>query len=233
MDNRNYLVIGGSGGIGRSMAILLAETGSVYIISRSQPKIENMVNTTWIQSDVLKDEFPANKLPDRLDGLVYCPGTINLKPFHALKIDDFKDDFNVNLLGAVRSLQATVSRLKKSEDPAVVLLSTVAVGKGMSFHSSIAAAKGAVEGLVRSLAAEWAPKIRVNAIAPSLTDTPLASKILSSESRLKSLSDRHPLNRIGQPEDIAHLAVFLLGPHSSWITGQVIGVDGGLSNIQP
>ena len=181
---------------------------------------------------MLSEDFPTDKVPDKLDGVAYCPGTINLKPFHTLKPEDFLNDFSINVVGAVRSLQALLPKLKRAESPGIVLFSTVAVSRGMHFHSSIASSKGAVEGLTRSLAAEWAPKIRVNAIAPSLTDTPLASKLLASESRKTASAERHPLKRIGHPDDIAQMAAFLMSPSSSWITGQIIGVDGGLSGIQ-
>lgn len=167
-----------------------------------------------------------------LDGLVYCPGTINLKPFNTLKVTDFQHDLEVNFLGLVKTLQTYYPLLKLSEQASVVLFSTVAVQTGMSFHTSVAAAKGAVEGLSRALAAEWAPKVRVNTIAPSLTETPLAQRLLRNEKQVNASIDRHPMKRIGQAEDIAQMAAFLLSDKASWITGQVIQVDGGLSAIK-
>jgi NAD(P)-dependent dehydrogenase (short-subunit alcohol dehydrogenase family) len=172
-------------------------------------------------------------LPEVIDGLVYCPGTINLKPFHRFTIEDFQKDYNVNVLGAVRVLQACMKGLKKSDSAAVVLFSTVAVGIGLGFHSSISSAKGAVEGLAKSLAAEWAPnKIRVNVVAPSLTDTPLAGQLLGTEDKKEASNKRHPLGRYGQPEDIALAAIYLLSDNASWMTGQVLHLDGGLSSLR-
>jgi NAD(P)-dependent dehydrogenase (short-subunit alcohol dehydrogenase family) len=165
--------------------------------------------------------------------VVYAPGTINLKPFHRISMDDFKKEMEVNFFGAVRVLQACLKGLKKSSTPSVVLYSTVAVQTGMGFHAGIASAKGAIEGLTRSLAAEWAPsKIRVNAIAPSLTETPLASALLSTPEKKEASDKRHPLGRIGSSEDIAASTVFLLSPQSSWMTGQILHVDGGMSTLK-
>lgn len=171
-------------------------------------------------------------LPERLDGFVYFPGTINLKPFHRLTDDDFLLDWQVNFLGAVRLLRAALPSLKQSDHAGIILFSTVAVATGMPFHSSIAAAKGAVEALTRSLAAELAPKIRVNAIAPSLTRTPLASSLLASEERIEASKKRHPLMEIGDPADVAAAVEYLLGGESKFITGQVLALDGGLSRLR-
>jgi NAD(P)-dependent dehydrogenase (short-subunit alcohol dehydrogenase family) len=213
---RNVVIIGGSHGISQSLVELLQDDSNLFCFSR----------TTGL--DVLKDELPPD-LPDVIDGVVYAPGSINLRPFHLLKIQDFEQDFQINALGAVKILQKLYPRLKKSEAASVVLFSTVAVEKGMNFHTSIAMAKGAVEGLTRSLAVEWSPKIRVNAIAPSLVDTPLASKITANPKALEATIEKHPLKRIGAASDIAEMAAFLLSPKSSWLTGQVLHVDGGLS----
>jgi NAD(P)-dependent dehydrogenase (short-subunit alcohol dehydrogenase family) len=177
------------------------------------------------------EELPG--LPEIIDGVVYCPGTINLKPFHRISIADFKQEMEVNFYGAIRLLQACLKGLKKSSSPSVVLYSTVAVQTGMGFHAGIASAKGAVEGLTRSLAAEWAPnKIRVNAIAPSLTETPLASALLSTPEKKEASDKRHPLGRVGRPEDIAEATVFLLSEKSSWMTGQILHLDGGMSHLK-
>ena len=150
-----------------------------------------------------------------------------------MSADTFREDYEINVIGAVKTIKAALKPMKKAEGtPSIVLFSTVAVQQGMAFHGSVAAAKGAVEGLTRSLAAELSPKIRVNCIAPSLVNTPLASKILSSEDRIKASNERHPLKRIGEPNDIAQTTAFLVSDNSSWITGQVIGVDGGLSKLR-
>lgn len=214
---RNIVIIGGSHGISQLMAERLKDEVNLFTFSRTQ------------NFDVTKDTLPVADLPEVIDGVVYAPGSINLKPFHLLKASDFEADFALNTMGAVKVLQALYPKLRKSEGASVVLFSTVAVQKGMNFHSSIAMAKGAIEGLTRSLAIEWAPKIRVNAIAPSLVDTPLAQRITSNAATLQATMDKHPLKRIGNPEDIAEAALFLLSKNSSWLTGQVIHVDGGLS----
>lgn len=186
---------------------------------------------TWFRWDA-EEEFPTAKLPEKLDGYVYCPGTIHLKPFARADLTDFEKDFKIQVLGVVRSLQASLPSLKKSGKASIVLFSTVAVQTGFPFHSIVSASKGAIEGLARALAAELAPGIRVNVIAPSLTDTPLAAKLLNSEEKRIASAERHPLRRTGLAEDQANAAVFLLSDESSWITGQVMHVDGGLSSLK-
>jgi NAD(P)-dependent dehydrogenase (short-subunit alcohol dehydrogenase family) len=226
MKNKNIVIVGGNSGIGKATADLLREEGSnLFLYSKSGN------DTIPLDTSLDFSEIPG--LPEVIDGVVYCPGTINLKPFHRISIRDFQNEMEVNFFGAVRILQACHKGLKKSSSPAVVLYSTVAVQTGMGFHAGIASAKGAVEGLTRSLAAEWAPsKIRVNAIAPSLTETPLASTLLSTPERKESSDKRHPLGRIGTAEDIAGATVFLLSPKSSWMTGQILHIDGGMSNLK-
>lgn len=228
---QHYVVAGGSHGIGLELTRLFLEQGhQVTCISRTAPDFSHP--GLHIINHDLTSESPVSGLPDIIHGLAYCPGSINLKMFRSLKPEEFLADFNINVMGAVRLLQQAQPALKAAGSASVVLFSTVAVQQGMAFHSSIAAAKGAVEGLTRSLAAEWAPAIRVNAIAPSLVDTPLSARILSSPEKADASAKRHPLQRIGQAADIAAMARFLLGSESTWITGQIIGVDGGMSALR-
>jgi len=234
MQSKNIVIIGASSGIGKSIAKIVAEEGAnIYSISRTEPDLPDAMITDHCKLDILQEEVPKDFLPDTIDGLVYCPGSINLKPFRSLSEDTFRDDFEINVIGAVKAIKSVLRPMKKTDGtPSIVLFSTVAVQQGMAFHASISAAKGAVEGLARTLAAELAPRIRVNCVAPSLTNTPLASDILSSEERIEASNKRHPLNRIGEPSDIAQAAAFLVSDRSNWITGQVIGVDGGLSRLR-
>ncbi len=229
----NYLVIGGSSGIGLALVKkLVAEGHNVWSASRQKGELIDGVN--YIEFDVLGEVDKLKyELPDVLDGLAYCPGTINLKPFIRLSETDFLNDFKVNVLGAVKTIQVSINALKKSQSASVLLFSTVAVQTGMSFHASIAASKGAIEGLTKSLAAEFAQnKIRVNAIAPSLTDTPLAQALVSTPEKREASDKRHPLGRIGTSKELSEAAYFLLSDNSSWITGQILGIDGGLSAIK-
>jgi len=238
MGKRNYLIVGGGSGIGRAMVDqLVRRGGQVYITGRSigDPQGSQLPNDNveQIRFDALEQELPLDRLPDELHGLAYCPGTIRLRPFRHLKAEEFLEDFQVNLLGAVKVIQAALPLLKKAESSAgIVLFSTVAVQTGMPFHASVASAKGAVEGLVRSLAAELAPDIRVNAIAPSLTDTPLAGRLLATDAKRDAAGARHPLGRVGQPDDIARWACGLLDEENGWITGQVLAVDGGMGSLR-
>jgi NAD(P)-dependent dehydrogenase (short-subunit alcohol dehydrogenase family) len=229
---RNILIIGASSGIGLELAGKLKEKNNIFAMSRSRGELSESENIKWKKFDVLNDELDTDFLPDHLDGLVYCPGSINLKPFRGIKVADVMSEFELNALGAFKVIQAVLPKLKKSEGASVVLFSTVAVRQGMPYHSSIGMAKGAVEGMTRSLAAEFAPSIRVNAIAPSLTDTPLANRLLSSDERRDSSAQRHPLKRVGTPADIASMAKFLLSDEASWITGQIMAVDGGMSALK-
>jgi NAD(P)-dependent dehydrogenase (short-subunit alcohol dehydrogenase family) len=226
MRGKNIILVGGNSGIGKAVAAQLQEDGAtIFSYSRTGE------GTAAVDFSTDFEELPG--LPEIIDGVVYCPGTINLKPFHRISIADFKQEMEVNFYGAIRLLQACLKGLKKSNCPSVVLYSTVAVQTGMGFHAGIASAKGAIEGLTRSLAAEWAPnKIRVNAIAPSLTETPLASALLSTPEKKEASDKRHPLGRVGKPEDIAEATVFLLSEKSSWMTGQILHLDGGMSHLK-
>ena len=230
---KNYLVIGGSSGIGKSLTNTLAESGhQVYATYNQHPQEEETPNIHYSFLDVMEENLNLDFLPDTLDGIAYCPGSINLKPFARIKPAAFEEDYKLQVLGAIKVLQAGFSRLKAAENASVVLFSTVAVQLGFNFHTQVAASKGAIEGLTRSLAAEWAPAIRVNAIAPSLTDTPLAGQLLSTIEKKEANAQRHPLKKIGSPEDISDMAAFLLSDKSSWMTGQVLHIDGGMSSIK-
>ena len=228
---KNIVVVGGTKGIGESIVRLL--TGNnVFVIARTETDFRGASNVRFIPANVTTDNLDLAMFPEVIDGIVYCPGSINLKPFHRLSVDDFLVDWQTNFMGAVKVLQQLLPNVKRAETASIVLFSTVAVSTGMPFHASIAAAKGAVEGLTRSLAAELAPKVRVNCIAPSLTQTPLADKLVNTPEKIEGGGKRHPLQRIGQPGDIAEMACFLLSPKSSWITGQIMHVDGGMSALK-
>ena len=234
MEAKNIFIVGGSSGIGLEIVKRLNDgQHNLYVGSRSGESLADYPDVRHIEMDVTQDNIDVDALPEQLEGLVYCPGTILLKPFQRISIEDFRNDLEVNLLGAVKVIQGCLKKLKKPPAGAsVIMFSTVAVKTGMPFHASVASAKAAVEGFTRSLAAEFAPRIRVNAIAPSLTDTPLAESLLSSEDRQKASAERHPLKRIGRPQEIAGLVRYLLSGEGSWITGQVLHVDGGMSSVR-
>lgn len=228
--SKHIAIIGGTSGIGRAtVAQLQADGHFVHAACRSPEKLADL--------GVVAQPFDAAApgpltWPERLDGFVYFPGSISLKPFHRLTAEDFQRDLQVNLFGAIAALQSALPALKASGNASVVLFSTVAVAQGMPMHASISAAKGAVEGLARSLAAEWAPVIRVNVIAPSLTDTPLAGALLNSDLKKEAAAKRHPLQQVGRSEDMASLVAHLLSGHARFMTGQVLHVDGGLSSVR-
>jgi 3-oxoacyl-[acyl-carrier protein] reductase len=228
-DTKNFLLVGGNSGIGKAIVKILDTDHHLILASRNATSAGNHTNIIF---DATKDELSLDDLPTQLDGLVYCPGSINLKPFHRITDEEFLEDYQVNVLGAIRTIRKVLPLLKNAAQSSIVLFSTVAVQQGMPFHTSVASSKGAIEGLTKSLAAELAPKVRVNAIAPSLTNTPLATKLLSSDEKKKASDERHPLKRTGEPEDIASMAAFLLLNQSSWISGQIFHVDGGLSTLR-
>ena len=230
---KNIVIIGCGSGIGLATAKELHKTHQILGISRTKTSEIDNLNIQFYEKNILSDSLEDITFPEKIDGLVYAPGSINLKPFNRLAEEDFRNDFEINVLGAVKIIQKLLPNLKKADSASIVLFSSVAAKTGMPFHVSIATSKAAIEGLTKSLAAELAAqKIRVNAIAPSLTNTPLASQLLSSEERREASAKRHPLQKIGQPEEIAKMVVFLLSDSGSWITGQTIGIDGGIGSLK-
>jgi 3-oxoacyl-[acyl-carrier protein] reductase len=227
---KNILLIGGSYGIGLAIAKEIQNNNNVFVASRTNEELANL-NVTHIPFDASSDTLDTSQLPEVIDGLVYLPGSINLRPFKALKIEAFENDLQINFIGLVKVIQAVLPNLTASKQSSIILFSSVAVSMGMPFHTSVAASKGAIEGFAKALAAEYAPKIRVNVIAPSLTDTPLADKFLNNDVKKEKSSERHPLKRYGLPEDIAQMATFLLSDKSNWMSGQILHVDGGMSTL--
>lgn len=227
---KNILLIGGSYGIGLAIAKELQYENKVFIASRTNEEIAEM-NVTHIPFDATIDTLDTSKLPEVIDGLVYCPGSINLRPFRGLKPEAFEHDLQINFISLVKVIQSVLPNLTTSNQSSIVLFSSVAASMGMPFHTSVAAAKGAIEGFAKALAAEYAPKVRVNVIAPSLTDTPLAEKFLSNDEKKEKSAQRHPLKRVGTSDDMAQMASFLLSEKSSWISGQIFHVDGGMSTL--
>ncbi len=225
---KNILLIGGSHGIGLSMAKALSSEHTVFIASRTSEELGSL-NVTHIPFDALTDDLDLNALPDQLHGFAYCPGSINLKPFKMLSLDTFQQDMQLNFFSLVKVVKAIAPKMAKGSS--MVFFSTVAVGTGMPFHTSVAAAKGAIEGFAKSLAAEYAPKLRVNVVAPSLVDTPLAGRLLNNDRKRELMAERHPLKRVGTVSDIGNIGLFLLSDKSSWMTGQVVTVDGGIGSL--
>ena len=228
---RNYVIIGGSSGIGESLVQLLTNEDSVVWASYLNNEKTNQGNVKYFKFDATADTLNLEDFPEKIDGIAYCPGSINLKPFHRISEENFIEDFKLQVTGATKVIRQLLPRLKASGEASIVLFSTVAVQKGFTFHSQVSISKGAIEGLTKALAAELSPGIRVNAIAPSLTDTPLAERLLNSQEKMDRQSATNPLKRVGKASDIAEMANFLLSTKSSWITGQIIHVDGGFSNL--
>ena len=227
---KNILLIGGLNGIGYELSQKLKKDNNLFIATRDKEKF----NDTNIKTNDLNldNEFETDWLPDQIDGFVYLPGTINLRPFKGLKPSVFLEDFNINVMGCIEILQKVLPKIQAAENASIVMFSTVAVKVGMPFHSSVSSSKGAIEGLTRALAAEFAPKIRVNAIAPSILETPMSEKFLNSETKLDNAKNRHPLKEIGSADDVSEVVKFLLENNSKWMTGQIISIDGGMSSVK-
>jgi NAD(P)-dependent dehydrogenase (short-subunit alcohol dehydrogenase family) len=230
---KNNVIIGAGKGIGLEISRLMNKESQIFALSRTISDELVSLTNNYFEFDTNKDDYSSlNELPDQIDTLIFCPGSITLKPFHRITEEEFLADFQQNVLGAIKAIQFFLPRLKKSSSASVVLFSSVAAQVGMTFHASVSVSKGAIESLTKSLASEYAPTIRVNCIAPSLILTPLAEKLTSTPEKIESAALRHPLKRIGNVRDIAEMAVFLSSDKSTWITGQVFHVDGGMSNLK-
>ena len=225
---RKIVIVGGSKGIGEAIVNSLVDKNKVVNISRSAP-LQPHANLTHYNCDILTDDLPEI---DEIDTLIYCPGSINLKPISRLKLNDFREDFEINVVGAVKTIQQYLPKLKKGDKPSILLFSTVAAKLGMPYHASVAAAKSAVEGLTKSLGAELAPVIRVNAIAPTVTETDLASKLLRNDKMIENITERHPLKKFLKPNEVADLATFLISDKASSISGQIFELDCGIVSFK-
>lgn len=225
---KNIVIIGGSRGIGNAIVENLLENNKVFNISRN-PIEKSHNNLTNFQVDILSDELPDI---ENVDVLIYCPGSINLKPVNRLKLDDFREDFEINVIGAVKAVHKYLDKLKKGNNPSILFFSTVATKLGMPFHASVAAAKAGVEGLTKSLGAELAPTVRVNAIAPTVTNTDLASKLLRNDRMIENIKERHPLKKYLEPQEVADMASFLISDKAASISGQIFELDCGIVNFK-
>lgn len=221
---KTVLIIGASKGIGNALLANLLPNTKVINLSRTLPK-QNHENLVNFQCDILKDDLPNI---EAIDSLVYCPGSINLKPISRLSLDEFRQDFEINVLGAVKAIKHYLPLIKNGNNPSILLFSTVAAKLGMPFHASIATAKSGVEGLVKSLGAELAPTIRINAIAPTVTKTDLSAKILRNEKMIENITQRHPLKKILDPVEVADMATFLISDKAKSISGQIFEIDCGI-----
>ena len=225
---KNIVIIGGSKGIGNAILLQQLETNLVHNISRNAPEVVHP-NLIHYSLDVLQDTLPDI---GNIDTLIYCPGSINLKPITSLSIDDFRNDFEINVIGAVKTIQKYLPILKKGTNPSIILFSTVAAKLGMSFHASIATAKAGVEGLVKSLGAELASVVRINAIAPTITETSLSATILRNDRMKENMIERHPMKGYLKPEEVAHMAEFLISEKAKSISGQVFEMDYGIVSFK-
>jgi|TARA_B110000914_G_scaffold165830_1_gene146329 3-oxoacyl-[acyl-carrier protein] reductase len=225
---KKILIIGGSKGIGRQIINELISDNEIINYSRTVPEISH-ANLTHFTIDVLKDDLPEIK---DVSTIIYCPGSINLKPIGRFSLDEFREDFEINVIGSIKVIQKYISNLKRATNASILLFSTVATKLGMPYHSSVAVSKSAVDGLVKTLGAELAPGIRVNAIAPTITNTDLASKLLRNEKAIDSMVERHPLKKILDPKDVAKMAKFLISEDASAISGQTFNLDAGIVSFK-
>ena len=236
--NEKYLIFGATGSIGSSLTdILYNEKKNCHLIARNEEELKKLsekYNYSFSICDVLQLDFTKKLLTELSDteilGIAYCIGSINLKPLKLTKSSDFISSYVLNLVGVTEIIRNFQDNLKRN-NASVVLFSTVAAKKGFINHSIISSAKSGVEGLTVALAAELAPNIRVNCIAPSLSKSKMAKAVIKNSKMEESIAKMHPLKRIGEGSDAASLSNFLLSKDSSWITGQIIGVDGGRSTI--
>jgi NAD(P)-dependent dehydrogenase (short-subunit alcohol dehydrogenase family) len=226
---KTTLLIGSGSDIAKEIFTTLKAKGErVITIARTEvdyPSDQHYV-VDWSASDALPT------IEGEIHSLIYFPGSITLKPFRSIKPADFQADFEINVLNAIRSVQAYLPNLKLANQASILFFSSVAVKQGMSFHATIGVNKGAIEGLTRALAAEFAPAIRVNCIALSLTDTKLAGKLTSTPEKIDAIAQKHPMKRIGNVQDVANYAAFVTSDQATWITGQILHLDGGMSTLK-
>ena len=222
------IIVGRSRGIGKEIINALVDDNIIINLSRNKPELTH-TNLTHFNVDVLNSDLPD--LED-VTSVIYCPGSINLKPISRISLDEFREDFEINVIGAVKVIQKYLPILKKSNNASILLFSTVATKLGMPYHSTVAASKSAIDGLVKTLGAELAPKIRVNAIAPTITKTDLASKFLRNEKVIENMIERHPLKKILMPEEVSKMAKFLISKDASSISGQIFNLDAGIVSFK-
>jgi len=225
---KNILIIGGTRGIGKAIVNEVINRNKVICLSRNNTDYDHD-NYEFKSFDALVDDYPDI---DKLDCLIYCPGSINLKPISSLSLDDFRNDFELNVIGAVRAIKKYIPLLKKSESASILLFSTVATKLGMPYHASVSVAKSGIDGLVKTLGSELAPKIRINAIAPTITNTELASKILRNDKVIENMVERHPLKKILSSEEVAKMASFLISDDALSISGQIFNMDAGIVSFK-
>jgi len=225
---KNIVIVGGTKGIGKAIVSEVVDNNNVVCLSRNQTDFSHE-NYTFHNFDALVDDYPDF---ESVDCLIYCPGSINLKPISTLSLDDFRNDFELNVIGAVRAIKKYLNLLKKSGSASILLFSTVATKLGMPYHASVSVAKSGIDGLVKTLGSELAPKVRINAIAPTITNTELASKILRNDKVIKNMVERHPLKKILSSNEVAKMASFLISEDASSISGQIFNMDAGIVSFK-